>query len=147
MAKAKDSVDVDLSVEEAWEHARDLSRYEEWLTLHDGWRSELPGVDELAVGVNVSSVIKLKGARVRFDWTIERFDPPNEVRLVGDGKGGVKAKLDLSIKPKGKGSTVTFEVDLGGLPLIGPAGMAAARATKKDLRTSLANFRDVFAAQ
>ncbi|GAB10392.1 hypothetical protein GOARA_056_01400 [Gordonia araii NBRC 100433] len=144
MAKTSDSVNVDMPVEEAWEHASDLSRYSEWLTLHDGWRSELPASDELAKGVKVASVIKLKGARVRFNWTVEKYDPPNEVRLKGDGKGGVKAKLDLSIKPNGDGSTVTFQVDLGGLPLIGPAGKAAALATKKDLHASLENFRNVF---
>ncbi|MFT3899195.1 MAG: SRPBCC family protein [Gordonia sp. (in: high G+C Gram-positive bacteria)] len=144
MAKVSDSVDVDMSVQEAWEHASDLSRYDEWLTLHDGWRGPVPGPDELAKGLKVSSVIKLKGARVRFNWTVEKYDPPKEVRLKGDGKGGVKAKLDLSIKPNGDGSTVTFLVDLGGLPLIGPAGKAAALATKKDLHASLANFRRVF---
>ena len=147
MAKAKDSVDVDMSVSEAWEHASDLARYDEWLTLHDGWRSALPASGELAEGVKVASVIKLKGARVRFNWTVDKFDPPKEVRLVGDGKGGVKAKLDLSIRPSGSGSTVTFEVDLGGLPLFGPAGKAAAVATKKDLHASLANYRTDFATR
>ncbi|MFT4200262.1 SRPBCC family protein [Gordonia sp. (in: high G+C Gram-positive bacteria)] len=144
MAKVKDSVDVDMSVEEAWEHASDLSRYGEWLTLHDGWRSALPAPEELGKGVKVASVIKLKGARVRFNWTVEKYDPPKQVRLKGDGKGGVKAKLDLSISPKGDGSVVTFEVDLGGLPLIGPAGKAAALATRKDLHASLEKFREVF---
>lgn len=144
MAKTKDSVNVDMSVEEAWAHASDLSRYGDWLTLHDGWRSPIPTADELGVGTKVASVIKLKGARVRFNWTVEKYDPPTRVRLKGDGKGGVKAKLDLSITPNGDGSTVTFEVDLGGLPLIGPAGKAAAMATKKDLHASLERFREVF---
>ena len=53
----------------------------------------------------------------------------------------------MSIKPNGDGATVTFEVDLGGLVLIGPTGKAVAAATKTDLHTSLENFRTVFAAQ
>ncbi len=146
MAKASDSVDVDMSVEEAWGHVCDLSGYGGWLTLHEGWRSELPAPDALAEGVKVASVIKLKGARVRFNWVVEKFDPPTEVRLKGDGKGGVKAKLDLSIRPNGDGATVIFAVDLGGLPLIGPAGKAAAMAAKKDLHESLKNFRTAFGA-
>jgi carbon monoxide dehydrogenase subunit G len=147
MAKVSDSVRVDMSVEDAWAHASDLSQYDEWLTLHDGWRSEVPAPSDLTKGVKVSSVVKLKGVRVRFNWTVEKFDPPHEVRLKGDGKGGVKAKLDLAITSDGDGAKVTFEIDLGGLPLIGPAGKAAALATRDDLHRSLENFKSVFVAE
>lgn len=135
---------MDLSPQDTWTYASDLSRFDDWLVLHDGWRSELPARADLGVGTKVSSVIKLKGARVRFDWVVEQFDAPREVRFKGSGKGGVKAKIDLAIAPSGTGSTVTFTVDLGGLPLIGPAGKAAAMATKGDLSESLRRFREIF---
>ncbi|WP_040524646.1 type II toxin-antitoxin system Rv0910 family toxin [Gordonia effusa] len=144
MAKTSDSIVVDMSPEDTWKFASDLSRFEDWLVLHDGWRSELPAPGDLKAGTKVSSVIKLKGARVRFDWVIEHFDAPRGVRFKGSGKGGVKAKIDLAIAPTGEGSTVTFTVELGGLPLIGPAGKAAAMATKGDLRESLRRFRETF---
>ncbi len=144
MATTSDSIELDLSPEDTWRNASDLTRFDDWLVLHDGWRSELPAPDALKKGTKLSSVIKLKGARVRFDWVIEEFDPPNRVRFKGSGKGGVKAKIDLAIAPSGDGSTVTFAVDLGGLPLIGPAGKAAAMATKGDLTQSLHRFRETF---
>ncbi|GAA3723800.1 SRPBCC family protein [Gordonia hankookensis] len=144
MAKTSDSIDVDLSVEDTWAAASDLTRYPEWLVLHDGWRSAVPAADELGEGVSLASVVKVKGTRIRFDWTIEKYRPLEQVRLKGNGKGGVKAKLDLGIAPTDSGSTVTFTVDLGGLPLIGPAGKAAAMAVSGDLRKSLTTFREVF---
>ncbi|MFW0795772.1 SRPBCC family protein [Gordonia sp. CPCC 205515] len=144
MAKTSDSIEVDLSVEDTWAAASNLSRYEEWLVLHDGWRSTLPSAAELGKGTALTSVVKVKGTRIRFDWVIETFQPLERVRLKGSGKGGVKAKLDLGIVPIADGSSVTFTVDLGGLPLIGPAGKAAAMAVSGDLRASLANFREVF---
>ena len=42
MAKLSGSIDVPLPPEVAWEHASDLSRYKEWLTIHRVWRSKLP---------------------------------------------------------------------------------------------------------
>ncbi|MDL9938005.1 SRPBCC family protein [Gordonia sp. ABSL1-1] len=144
MAKTSDSIDVDLSPEDTWSAASDLSRFDDWLLLHDGWRSPVPSAAELAVGTKITSVVKVKGTRVRFDWVIENFEPQRRVRLKGSGKGGVKAKLDLGISPIATGSAVTFTVELGGLPLIGPAGKAAAMAVSGDLHKSLTRFREVF---
>ncbi|MGV9710914.1 type II toxin-antitoxin system Rv0910 family toxin [Gordonia sp. NPDC003424] len=144
MAKTSDSIEVDLSVEDTWAAASDLSRFDEWLVLHDGWRCEIPAGHELAKGTRIASVVKVKGTRIRFDWVVETYQPCEQVRLKGSGKGGVKAKLDLGIVPVAIGSAVTFTIDLGGLPLIGPAGKAAAMLVSEDLRESLANFREVF---
>ena len=68
--------------------------------------------------------------------TIARGDQ----KASGSGKGGIKAKLDLTIAQSGEGSSVTLGIDLGGLPLIGPAGKAAAKAVEGDLSVSLENF-------
>ncbi|ANY22597.1 MULTISPECIES: type II toxin-antitoxin system Rv0910 family toxin [Gordonia] len=144
MAKTSDSIGVDLSPEDTWAAASDLSRYSEWLVIHETWRSPLPDATELGKGTEISSIVKVKGTRVRFDWVVEKFEPVSHVRLKGNGKGGVKAKLDLGIAPTSTGSEVTFTVDLGGLPLIGPVGKTAAMAVSGDLRKSLLKFREVF---
>lgn len=144
MAKASESLELSLSPEEAFARAADLQRFNEWLTLHDGWRSSLPSPDELAVGLQVASVVNVKGTRVRFDWNVDRLDRPRHVLLKGNGKGGVKAKIDLKIRPTGAGSLLDFGIDLGGLPLLGPVGKAAAKAVSGDIRTSLDRFQDLF---
>ncbi|MGU3292440.1 type II toxin-antitoxin system Rv0910 family toxin [Williamsia sp. M5A3_1d] len=145
MASVSDSVVVSLSPDAAWTCVSDLSRYDEWLTIHDGWRSDVPTADQLSKGTKISSVVAVKGTRVRFEWTVDTFDPPKVVSLKGNGKGGVKVKLSLKVTPSGDGSTVKFDLDLGGLPMIGPAGKAAAKLVSSDLHESLAKFQKVFA--
>ena len=145
MAKASSSIGLELSVDEAWAAASDLSRFDEWLLLHDGWRGDVPEV--LSEKAKVTSVVSVKGARVKFDWVTDRYRPPAEIRLSGSGKGGIKAKLDVAITPSGEGSTMTLGIDLGGLALIGPAGKAAAKAVEGDLSASLQKFQKVFTAK
>ena len=82
----------------------------------------------------------------RIRWTIVHFKPPEAMTLNGDGKGGVKVKLMGKVKPReGRGSTVTFDVHLGGPALFGPIGMVVAGALKGDIRESLDKFKAVFA--
>lgn len=144
MAKTSDTIAIALSPEDTFAAVSDLARFDDWLELHDGWRGEVP--TELAVGTTATSVVSVKGARVRFDWTIDKFDRPTRVLFSGHGKGGVKAKIDLTVKPSGDGSEVTFLIDLGGLPLIGPAGKAAAKAVHGDIHRSLIRFTKAFGA-
>ena len=146
MAKLSVSVDVPLSPEKAWEAASDLSRYQDWLSIHRVWRSTLP--ETLEKGTKLSSIVEVKGMLNLVRWTIVNYKPPQSMTLDGDGKGGVKVKLIGKIKPADKdpaGSTVTFDVHLGGPALFGPIGMVVAGALKGDIRDSLDRFKTVFA--
>ena len=143
MAKLSVSVDVPLPPEEAWECASDLSRFKEWLTIHRVWRSKLP--ETLEKGAVVESIVEVKGMPNRIKWTIVHFKPPEAMTLNGDGVGGVKVKLIGKVKPSGDGSTVTFDVHLGGPALFGPIGMVVAAALKGDIRESLNRFKSTFA--
>ena len=143
MAKLSVSVDVSLPPEKAWECASDLSRFKEWLTIHRVWRSKLP--ETIEKGTVVESIVEVKGMPNRIKWTIVQYKPPEAMTLNGDGKGGVKVKLIGKIKPAADGSTVTFDVHLGGPALFGPIGMVVAGALKGDIRESLNKFKSVFA--
>ena len=143
MAKLSVSVDVPLAPETAWEFASDLSRYKEWLTIHRVWRSKLP--ETLQKGTVLDSIVEVKGMANRIRWTIVNYQPPEAMTLDGDGRGGVKVKLIGKVKPAGVGSTVTFDVHLGGPALFGPIGMVVAAALKGDIRESLDKFKSVFA--
>jgi carbon monoxide dehydrogenase subunit G len=144
MAKLSVSVDVPLPPEKAWDCASDLSRYKEWLTIHRVWRSTLP--ETLEKGAVIESIVEVKGMPNRIKWTIVHFKPPEAMTLNGDGRGGVKVKLIGRVKPSGEGSTVTFDVHLGGPALFGPIGMVVAGALKGDIRESLNRFKSVFAS-
>jgi carbon monoxide dehydrogenase subunit G len=111
MAKLSGSIDVPLPPEEAWKHASDLSRYNDWLTIHRVWRSKLP--DEIEKGTVVESIVEVKGMPNRIRWTVVRYKPPEGMTLNGDGVGGVKVKLLAKVQPKGDGSVVSFDVHLG----------------------------------
>lgn len=143
MAKLSVSVDVPLPPEKAWECASDLSRYREWLSIHRVWRSKLP--ETLEKGTTLESIVEVKGMPNRIKWTIVHFRPPEAMTLNGDGKGGVKVKLIGKVRPSGDGSTVSFDVHLGGPALFGPIGMVVAAALKGDIRESLERFKKVFA--
>ena len=149
MAKVSVSVDVPLSPQEAWQHASDLSRYKEWLTIHRVWRSKLP--ENLDKGAVVESIVEVKGMPTRIKWTIVHFKPPESMTLNGVGSGGVKIKLIGKVRPgvgskdgDGAASIVTMDVHLGGPALFGPIGMVVAAALRGDIRASLDNFVAVF---
>lgn len=147
MAKLSVSVDVPLPPDKAWECASDLGRYKEWLTIHRVWRSKLP--ETLEKGTRIVSIVEVKGMPNLVAWTIVNYKPPQTMTLDGDGKGGVKVKLIGRVRPAGTGeqagSTVTFDVHLGGPALFGPIGMVVASALKSDIRESLDRFKSVFA--
>jgi uncharacterized protein YndB with AHSA1/START domain len=146
MAKISVSVDVPLPPDQAWEAASDLKRYKEWLTIHRVWRSTLP--QTLDKGTVIESIVEVKGMMNRIKWTIVHFKPPEAMTLNGDGRGGVKIKLMGKVKPSAtdpNGSTVTFDVHLGGPALFGPIGHLVAAALKGDIAESLQRFKAVFA--
>ena len=148
MAKLSVSVDVPLPPDAAWQHASDLSRYKEWLTIHRVWRSTLP--DDLDKGTVLESIVEVKGMANRVKWKIVNFKPPESMTLDGEGKGGVKVKLVGKVKPHGTdadSSVVTMDVHLGGPALFGPIGMVVAAALKGDIRESLNRFVTVFSEQ
>lgn len=143
MAKLSSSIEVPLSPEQAWGAASDLSRFDEWLSIHRMWRSGMP--DSLEKGTKISSIVEVKGMMNRVNWTIVNYKPPESLTLNGDGKGGVKVKLLAKIKPSANGSTVAFDIHLGGPALFGPIGMVVAAALRSDIAQSLEKFKAVFA--
>jgi hypothetical protein len=163
MAKVSVSVDVPLSPEVAWQHASNLSRYKEWLTIHRVWRSTLP--ETLDKGTVVESIVEVKGMANRVKWTIVSFTPPQSMTLDGVGVGGVKIKLIGKVRPgpvgtvrpgtvrpgpnegDGAASVVTMDVHLGGPALFGPIGMIVAAALRGDIARSLDRFVATFASQ
>lgn len=142
MAKLSGSIDVPLAPEMAWQHASDLSRFKEWLTIHKVWRSKLP--DDIEKGTVIESIVEVKGMANRIKWTVVRYKPPEGMTLNGEGVGGVKVKLMAKVKPKDDGSVVSFDVHLGGPALFGPIGMIVAAALRGDIKQSLQNFVTVF---
>ena len=125
-----------------WDHVSDLSGLGDWLSMHEGWRSELP--DELSEGARVVGVARAKGLRNRVTWTVTTWEPPQRLALSGSGKGGAKYMVTLSVSPTKDGSNLGVRLELGGRALFGPVGAAAARAVKGDVEKSLKKFVELY---
>jgi hypothetical protein len=143
MAKLEMSRELTLSPEAAWEHASNLNELGDWLVMQEGWRSEVPA--EITEGTTVVGVAGAKGMRNRVTWTIKKIDPPKLLEVKGNGVGGTKYGLRLAVKPTSAGCAFTVTLELGGAPLFGPIGAAAARAVKGDIERSIQKFEELYA--
>lgn len=143
MAKLELSRSLPMPAQEAWEHASDLATLGDWMSMHQGWRSDLP--DELTVGSIVVGVAGAKGMRNRVTWTVRKFDPPSALEISGEGVGGTRYKLAMKVDSAGDGCTFTVRMDLGGAPLFGPIGATAVRAVKGDIEKSIKTFEELYA--
>ncbi|OBK74803.1 SRPBCC family protein [Mycobacterium sp. 1164985.4] len=138
MAAVDVSVSSDLSPHKAWELASDLSRFDEWLTIFGGWRSEVP--DNIEVGTCVSSLIKVKGFRNTIHWQVKRYDEPKVVEMVGRGRPGIRIGLTLCVRDDQPGSTFQVVADLSGGLLNTRVGNLVAKVIESDVRKSVSNL-------
>lgn len=146
MATVDVAVSSDLSPDRAWALASDLRRFEEWLTIFGGWRSEVP--DHVEVGVCVSSLIKVKGFRNTIHWRVTRYDEPKTIELVGRGRPGICIALRLCVKeirqgPSSKvasGSVFQVIAELTGGLLNTRIGNLVAKVLESDVRKSVNNL-------
>ena len=138
MAKVDVSVSSELSPDRAWALASDLSRFDEWLTIFGGWRSDVP--DQVEVGTCVSSCIKVKGFRNVVHWRVTRYDEPKQIELVGRGRPGIRIALTLCVRDDEPGSTFQVIADLSGGLLSTPVGRLVAKVLESDVRKSVSNL-------
>ena len=136
------TADVPIPPRDMWDRVSDLSHLGDWLVMHEGWRSELP--EEITEGMQIVGVARSKGLRNRVTWTVTKWDPPHEVAMSGSGKGGTKYGVRLTVRPARVGSTLGLRLELGGRPLFGPVGSAAARAVRGDVDNSLKQFVELY---
>jgi Polyketide cyclase / dehydrase and lipid transport len=113
MATVDVSVSSSLSPARAWALASDLGRFDEWLTIFGGWKSEVPA--DVEVGTCVSSLIKVKGFRNTIHWRVTRYDEPKQIDLVGRGRPAICIALRLCVKeqPSGRASGSVSDVASG----------------------------------
>ena len=129
------SVSSDLSPERAWALASDLRRFDEWLPIFGGWRSEVP--TQVEVGTCVSSQIKVKGFRNVIHWRVTRYDEPKEIELVGRGRPAICIALRLCVKDDKPGSTFQVVAELTGGLLNTRIGNLVAKVLESDVRKSV----------
>jgi hypothetical protein len=138
MANIDVAVPTDLAPHQAWKLASDLHRFDEWLTIFGGWRSEVPSVIE--PGTCVSSCIKVKGFRNIIHWRVTRYDEPEVIELSGAGRGGVRIALTIEVQDSPPGSKFRVLAELSGGLLSTSVGRLVARVLKSEVRKSVTNL-------
>jgi Polyketide cyclase / dehydrase and lipid transport len=138
MATVDVSVSSDVAPDRAWKLASNLDRFDEWLTIFGGWRTDVPTTIER--GTCVASLIKVKGFRNTIYWEVTRYDEPTLIELKGHGRGGVRIGLTMTVIDNQPGSTFHLVADLSGGLLNGWVGWFVARILESDVRRSVANL-------
>jgi hypothetical protein len=138
MANVDVSVSSELSPEQAWALASNLKRFDEWLTIFGGWKSPVP--DTVELGTTVSSLIKVKGFRNTIHWEVTEYDEPKRIALRGNGFGGVRIALTMTVTEVGEGTKFHLLAELSGALLNGPVGGLVARIIKSDVEKSVRNL-------
>lgn len=141
MAKVEVSTTSEVEPEAAWKLASDLGRFDEWMTIFGGWRSEVPSTIE--EGTCVASLIKVKGFRNVIHWEVTHYDEPNAIELQGRGRGGVRITVAMAVAPKDPGSNFQLTADLAGGVLSGPVGRLVARVLRSDVKKSVQNLAEL----
>lgn len=146
MATVDVAVSSDLNPDQGWALASDLRRFDDWLTIFGGWRSDVPS--HVEVGTCVSSLIKVKGFRNTIHWRVTRYDEPKTIELVGRGRPGICIALRLCVKEIRPGSSSkvasgsVFQViaELTGGLLNTRVGNLVAKVLESDVRKSVSQL-------
>ena len=138
MARVEVSTTSEVSPEAAWKLASDLRRFDEWMTIFSGWRSDVPSTIE--EGTCVSSLIKVKGFRNTIHWTVTHYDEPKFVELKGRGRGGIRITVAMKVTEKEPGSTFDLTAEIKGGVLNGPIGKLVAKVLRSDVQKSVENL-------
>jgi hypothetical protein len=125
----------------AFEALSDLGNFENWLSIHQAWKSELP--TEIAVGTQVTEVVSVMGMANKIEWTVTEANAPASMTIEGTGMAGVKGRFTMSVAGTATGSDATIDAEFTGTMIVGPIGKAVAKNTQADLEKSLAKLAEL----
>lgn len=143
MAQVNANVEFPAPPEKVWAVMSDPRRYEEWLTIHQSWRGELPEV--LSVGAKLTEIVTVMGMANKIEWTVEDYAAPSRVKISGTGMAGVQVSFTLSVEPSGVGSKAAIDAEFSGQMVVGAIGAAVEKQSKKELDASLAKLAELVA--
>lgn len=141
MASVTTSIDLPAAPEKVWSTMSDPNRFEEWLTIHQGWRGEIP--ETITAGTQLTEVVTVMGMANKIEWTVEEYDPPRSLRISGTGMAGVQVSFTLSVEQSGSGSIAKIDAEFSGQMVVGALGTAVEKNTKTELDKSMAQLAEL----
>lgn len=137
------TVNLPSTPEKAWATVSDLSRFEDWLTIHQKWSGEVPA--DIGVGSRITEVVSVMGMANKIEWNVDEYDEPRSLKISGTGMAGVKVAFTLSVRPDAGGSVAEIDAEFTGQMIVGPIGAAVGKSTKAELEKSVAKLAELVA--
>ncbi len=139
MAHTSASTVVPTTPDKAWALLSDLNRFEEWMTMHEKWRSDLP--EQVTVGSTMTEQLGVMGMNNVIEWTVEQYDAPNSMKISGIGMAGAKISFTLGVRAQGTESEVRVDADFSGQMVVGAIAKALEKSTNTELEESLEKLK------
>lgn len=144
MAETHVTTELPCTPEEAWNVLSDMSRFEEWMTIHDKWNTEVPAT--VTVGTKVTEQLTIMGMTNKIEWTVEEFDAPTSLKIAGTGLAGAQISFTLSVGGSGDKAEVTIDASFTGQMMVGAIGQAVEKNAGIELDKSLTKLAELVSA-
>jgi hypothetical protein len=119
-----------------------MSRFEEWMTIHDKWNTDVPA--QVEVGTKVTEQLTIMGMTNKIEWTVEEYNPSKSLKISGTGLAGAQISFTLSVGPGSGSGTASAEVKIDaeftGQMMVGAIGQAVEKNAAIELDKSLAQL-------
>lgn len=135
MAKVDVSNQIAAPQEKVWALLANPSSYPDWLTIHDGWRGEVP--TEVSEGSTFTEMCTVMGMTNKIDWTVTEYEAPKVLKISGTGLAGAKISFTMSVAADGDGSAANIDAEFEGQMVVGAIGKAIERSARKEVEASL----------
>jgi carbon monoxide dehydrogenase subunit G len=133
------TTELPCSPDEAWAILSNMSRFEEWMTIHDKWNTEVP--DQIEVGTKVTEQLTIMGMTNKIEWTVEEYNPPKSLKISGTGLAGAQISFTLSVGAgSGSNAEVKIDAEFTGQMMVGAIGQAVEKNAAIELDKSLAQL-------
>lgn len=136
MARVDVSKDIPAAQDKLWAKISNPSTFPDWLTIHDGWRGEVPS--EVSQGSQFTEMCTVMGMTNKIDWTVTDYQAPQTLKISGTGLAGAQISFTMTVQAAGESaSTVNIDAEFAGQMVVGAIGKAIERSAKKEVEASL----------
>ena len=135
MARVDVTKEIDAPQEKVWALLSNPSSYPDWLTIHDGWRGEVP--TEVGEGSTFTEMCTVMGMTNKIDWTVADYVAPSTLKISGTGLAGAKISFTMTVAAEGEGSHANIDAEFEGQMVVGAIGKAIERSARKEVEASL----------
>jgi uncharacterized protein YndB with AHSA1/START domain len=135
MAKVDVTKDISAPQEKVWALLSNPSSYPDWLTIHDGWRGDVP--TEVSQGSTFTEMCTVMGMTNKIDWTVSEYTAPSALKISGTGLAGAKITFTMTVEADGTASKANIDAEFEGQMVVGAIGKAIERSARKEVDASL----------